>query len=119
MEKMISCYKKYWSNYVNFQGRARRSEYWYPVLCNFIVSLVLGILANIASFLGFLAGIFGLAVILPSLSVAVRRLHDVGKSGWWLFIGLVPLVGGILLLVWACTDSAAGENQYGPNPKGL
>ncbi len=119
MDAIIECYKKYWSNYVNFNGRARRSEYWYPVLCNFVVSLALGILANLVSFLGILMGLFSLAVILPSLSVAVRRLHDVGKSGWWLLIVLVPLVGGVLLLIWACTDSNPGENQYGPNPKGV
>lgn len=119
MNAIIEYYKKYWANYVNFKGRARRSEYWYPVLCNFVISLVLALLAQLVSFLGILGGIFSLAVVLPSLGVAVRRLHDVGKSGWWLLIGLVPLVGGILLLVWACTDSNPGENQYGPNPKGV
>lgn len=119
MDAIIEYYKKYWQNYVKFDGRARRSEYWYPVLCNFIVALVLGVLARVVSILAILSGIFSLAVLLPSLGVAIRRLHDVGKSGWWLLIGLVPLVGGIVLLVWACTDSNPGENQYGPNPKGV
>lgn len=116
---MIEYYKKYWSNYVNFQGRARRSEMWYPVLCNFLVALVLGILINLVNALSILSVLFSLATLLPSLSVEVRRLHDVGKSGWWLFIALVPLVGAILLLVWFCTDSNPAENQYGPNPKGV
>lgn len=119
MEQMMAYYKKYWENYVQFQGRARRSEYWYPVLCNFIVALVLAVLAKLVPFLGILSGLFSLAALLPSLGVAIRRLHDVGKSGWWLLIGLVPLVGGIVLLVWACTDSNPGENAYGPNPKGV
>lgn len=119
MDMMIEYYKQYWQNYVKFDGRARRSAYWYPVLCNFIVALVLALLAKLVPFLGILTTIFSLAALLPSLGVAVRRLHDVGKAGWWLFLGLVPLVGGIVLLVWACTDSNPGENQYGPNPKGV
>ncbi len=119
MDAIIEYYKKYWSNYVNFKGRARRSEFWYPELCNAVISAVLAILTKVVSLLGILGGIFSLAVLLPSLSVMVRRLHDVGKSGWWVLVSLVPLVGGILLLVWCCTDSNPGENQYGPNPKGV
>ena len=122
MNAMLEYYKKYWQNYVNFQGRARRSEYWYPMLCNIIVAVVLGILATLTSLVSVFAiliSLFSLAILLPSLSVEIRRLHDIGKSGWWLFIALVPMVGGILLLVWFCTDSNPGENQYGPNPKGV
>jgi len=64
-----------------------------------------------------LYGIYALAALVPSLAVDVRRLHDIGKSGWWLLIAFVPIVGGIILLVWCATDSQPGDNQYGPNPK--
>ena len=62
--------------------------------------------------------VYALAIFIPSIAVCVRRLHDIGKSGWYYFIGLIPLVGGIILLVWFCTDSQLGENQWGANPKG-
>ena len=108
------------ANYANFSGRARRSEYWYFVLLNVIVSVVLGVLAQ---FLGIIAtllsGVWSLAVLVPGLALVWRRLHDIGKSGIWILIALVPLVGEILLLVWFCKDSQPGENQYGPNPKGF
>ena len=110
------------SNYANFSGRARRSEYWYFVLLSVIVSAVLGVLAQIP-FLGMVAtllsGVWSLAIIVPSLALGWRRLHDIGKSGIWFLIVLVPLVGEILLFIWMCKDSQPGENQYGPNPKGF
>ena len=111
------------SNYANFNGRARRSEYWYFVLFNLIVSAVLSILHNLTagSFLGniFTAAqyVYSLAVLVPGLAVAWRRLHDTGRSGAWYLIGLVPLVGAILLIVWCCQDSQPEANQYGPCPK--
>jgi uncharacterized membrane protein YhaH (DUF805 family) len=64
-----------------------------------------------------LGGIYGLAVLIPGLAVAVRRLHDTGRSGWWLLIGLVPLIGAIVLIVFMATDGEPGDNAYGPNPK--
>ncbi|NMM47404.1 DUF805 domain-containing protein [Marinigracilibium pacificum] len=110
-------------NYANFNGRARRQEYWMYVLFQTIFALVLyGIGITLALkfefFGGFaLYGLFTLATIIPSIAVLVRRLHDIGKSGWYYFIGLIPLVGGIILLVWLATEGERGENQYGQDPK--
>lgn len=105
-------------NYANFEGRARRKEYWSFQLVSFIISLVLsGVLMAISPELSMIANIYSLAVLVPSLGLAVRRLHDVGKSGWFLLIVLIPLIGAIWLLVLFFTDSEAGTNEYGPNPK--
>lgn len=102
--------------YAVFHGRARRKELWMFVLFNIIISYVLMFVLRAVG-LYFLTSLYSLAVLLPSIGVEIRRLHDIGKSGWWLFIVLVPLVGWILLLVWFCKDSDPGENAYGPNPK--
>jgi uncharacterized membrane protein YhaH (DUF805 family) len=104
-------------NYVGFQGRARRKEYWMFVLFSAIISIVLSIIDAIANLSSVLSGIYSLAVFLPSLAVSVRRLHDTGRSGWWILIGLIPLIGAIILLVFTCQDSQEKENKYGPNPK--
>lgn len=110
-------------NYATFSGRARRSEYWYFVLFQLILLIVATILDKIAgTTIGLLPyGVFyfvvALALFLPGLAVAVRRLHDLGKSGWFILVGLIPIVGAIWLLVLMCTDSQAGENEYGANPK--
>lgn len=105
--------------YVDFNGRARRSEYWYYTLFQAIVVYsVMGICLAIGG-IEWISTLVSLAFILPSLAVSVRRLHDIGKSGWWLFIAFIPLVGGIYLLYLTCKDSEFGENEYGPNPKGL
>ncbi len=110
-------------HYADFTGRARRSEYWYFVLFNFIVSILIGLsLGVIAGLLNvpalvYLAYLWSLAVFIPSLAVSVRRLHDIGRSGWWVLLSLIPLVGAIILIIWHCTDSQPGANQYGPNPK--
>ena len=101
-----------WKKCTDFQGRATRTEYWMYTLIAVLLNLVV-------PFLGPLAVIYWLAAILPGLSVAVRRLHDTGRSGWWMFILLVPVLGVIAMLVWLCTDSERGENGYGPNPKGM
>ncbi|WP_026652067.1 DUF805 domain-containing protein [Butyrivibrio proteoclasticus] len=111
--------KSVFSQYAGFSGRARRSEYWYFYLFNFCVALVLSILANVVKPLGFLSMIWSLAVLIPGLAVGVRRLHDIGKSGLFLLFALIPLVGAILLIIWFATDSQPGDNQYGPNPKGV
>ena len=110
-------------HYADFTGRARRSEYWYFVLFNFIVSILIGLsLGVIAGLLNvpalvYLAYLWSLAVFIPSLAVSVRRLHDIGRSGWWLLLSLIPLVGAIILIIWYCKDSQPGANQYGSNPK--
>jgi len=109
--------------YAVFGGRARRREYWFFTLFNVIVSLLLiAIDALLGTFsteagIGILSGIYSLAIIIPSLAVSFRRLHDIGRSGWWILIPLIPLIGAIVLLVFAVQDSQPGDNQYGPNPK--
>jgi len=118
-------YLKVLRNYAVFNGRARRREYWFFVLFNVVISIVLSILDGITGTLseehglGLLSGLYMLAVLLPSLAVGVRRLHDIGRSGWLLLIGIVPIVGTIALLILACLDSQPGDNEYGPNPKGV
>ncbi|MFC5468225.1 DUF805 domain-containing protein [Cohnella suwonensis] len=109
-------YVKVLQNYAVFQGRARRKEYWMFVLVNVIISIVLGIVEAIVGVDSLLSGLYSLAIIVPSLAVGARRLHDIGKSGWWQLIGLIPIIGLIILLIFYCTDSV-GDNQYGPNPK--
>jgi uncharacterized membrane protein YhaH (DUF805 family) len=113
----LEWYLKVLKNYVGFQGRARRKEYWMFVLFSAIISIVLSIIDAIANLSSVLSGIYSLAVFLPSLAVSVRRLHDTGRSGWWILIGLIPLIGAIILLVFTCQDSQEKDNKYGPNPK--
>jgi uncharacterized membrane protein YhaH (DUF805 family) len=115
---LVSYWKKVvLENYANFEGRARRAELWWYVLAGVCISIVFNILMAIASFFFIFSLIYGLAVLIPGLAVGCRRLHDLGKSGWWLLIGLIPLVGYIILIIWACRDSQPGVNAYGPNPK--
>jgi uncharacterized membrane protein YhaH (DUF805 family) len=113
MNWYISTLKKY----ADFGGRARRTEYWMFVLFNVIVSFVLAGVDMLIGGFGILSGLYGLAVLIPSLAVSVRRLHDTGRTGWWLLIGFVPVIGVIVLLVFAVLDSEPGSNDYGPNPK--
>lgn len=105
--------------YAVFSGRARRKEYWMFALFVGIIDVILAIIpiASKTPALFALLGIFYLAILVPSLAVGVRRMHDTGRSGWWLLIGAVPFIGGIWLLVLTCLDSQPGPNQYGPNPK--
>lgn len=111
--------------YAVFSGRARRKEYWYFILFNGIICFVLGLIEGLAGIapemgeMGFsvLAGIYTLAVLLPSIGVSIRRLHDTGRSGWWLLIGLIPLIGAIIILIYMVPNSQEGTNQYGPSPK--
>ncbi len=103
----------FFSRYADFKGRSRRSEYWWVMLFNVIVSVVLVLLPDS---LAFLSSLWSLAILVPSLAICIRRLHDVGKSGWWYLFILIPLVGGIILLVQFCKDSTE-DNQWGPNPK--
>lgn len=110
-------YLKVLKNYVGFQGRAGRKEYWMFVLIHFIVSIILSIVESIIDLPGILTGLYGLAVLLPSLAVGIRRLHDTGRSGWWLFISLIPFIGSIILIVFACQGSQENDNQYGSIPK--
>lgn len=104
-------------NYAGFAGRARRTEYWMFFLINFIIVAVLDIIGLALKLGTYLGIIYSLAVLLPALAVAVRRLHDTGRSGWWVLISFVPLVGTIILIVFLATEGQPGDNQYGPNPK--
>ncbi|MEH7451639.1 DUF805 domain-containing protein [Gottfriedia acidiceleris] len=110
-------YLKVLKNYVVFNGRARRTEYWMFFLFNAIITIILSILQSIANIDNVLTGIYGLLTILPSLAVGARRLHDSGKSGWWLLIGLIPFIGTIILIIFFCLDSEEGDNRFGANPK--
>lgn len=104
------------SKYATFSGRARRSEFWwftlFAILVYVVVSIIDAVIKNPV-----LAIIVALAMVIPGLAVTVRRLHDTGRSGWWYFIGLIPLIGAIVLLVFECQDSQPGQNAYGPSPK--
>jgi uncharacterized membrane protein YhaH (DUF805 family) len=107
-------------NYVTFSGRARRKEYWMFVLFYTIFAFVLGFVQGLAGMEDpILSGIFALAMFLPAISVLVRRLHDIDKSGWWFWIAFVPVVGGIILLVFACMEGTKGTNRFGPDPKAV
>ncbi|WP_306324761.1 DUF805 domain-containing protein [Streptomyces venezuelae] len=112
----MNWYLEVLKKYVVFNGRARRKEFWMFELINVIISIVITVVALSLDF-QLLSTIYSLAIFLPSLAVTVRRLHDTGRSGWWVLIGLVPLVGFIVLLVFACTEGDQHENAHGPNPK--
>jgi len=135
MKYYISALKQY----ANFSGRSTRSEYWYFVLFNFIFFIAISMLdtafgtridyessyhgaygyTQSSVHIGFLSLAYALAVFLPGLAVFVRRMHDVGKSGWYILLAFLPLIGFIWLLVLLCTDSQPGENKYGPNSFGI
>ena len=102
--------------YAVFDGRAKRSEYWLFTLVQIIIFTVLAALSSVVGewFLG-VYFLYFLATLLPSLAVTVRRLHDTGRSGWWILIGLVPLIGAIILIIFMVMESA-NDNEYGPRP---
>ncbi len=118
----MSWYLEALKKYAVFGGRSRRKEYWYFVLFNIIVGIVLAAIDALlgtlgSSGVGLLGGIYSLAVLIPTLAVTVRRLHDTDRTGWWILIALVPLIGTIVLLVFALLEGTPGSNRYGPNPK--
>ena len=111
--------------YAIFLGRSRRAEYWYFVLVHFIIMLIsivldlafdLTIKGENGESIGIITMIYGILTILPQLAVSIRRLHDTGRSGWWILIGFT-IIGIIPLLIWYSTDSEAGNNKFGANPK--
>jgi uncharacterized membrane protein YhaH (DUF805 family) len=113
----VNWYLAVLKNYAGFSGRARRAEYWMFFLINLIIVVVLEILGSFAKLFLIIAGIYGLAVLIPSIAVAVRRLHDTGRSGWWVLISLIPFIGTIILIVFLATEGQRSDNQYGPDPK--
>lgn len=108
--------------YATFSGRARRSEYWYFVLFGFILSIVASIVDTAILHsadehgAGPVSAIVSIALLLPSLAVGARRLHDIDRSGWWLLIVFVPLIGFLVLIYWACRRGSEGDNRFGPSP---
>ena len=107
LEVLEAC-KMFWTRYVDFEGRSRRTEFWWSYLMVFLIS----------TFLGWTV-IAPLACIIPMIAVSVRRLHDIGKSGWYYLVFLVPVVGTILMIIWGCQEGMVGRNQYGDDPKYL
>ena len=105
------------NKYVAFSGRARRKEYWMFYLCNLIISTGLSILAKGIPFLSFLSALYSLAILVPSLALAVRRLRDTNRDWPWIFLLLLPIVGWIWLIVLMCLEGTVGDNQFGPDPK--
>lgn len=106
------------SNYGMFEGRARRSEFWYFQLFHFLIMFALGFF-SLTGYGIISIPIYFLASIVPNFAVGWRRFHDIGRSGVWYLISLIPIVGTILIIAWLSQDSQPGNNQYGPNPKGI
>lgn len=118
LEKFKAIFNKYFvdylkTNYTNFEGRVSRSQYWYFVLCYVVVAIPLAIIDGILFQSQILTLILSLALIVPQIGIGVRRLHDLGKPGWWYFMVLIPLVGPIALLVLFCMKGENKDNQYG------
>ena len=107
--------------YAVFSGRARRKEYWLFILLSWLLYIAAGILDGLEGTAEESSELWEtlvtLALLVPGLAVTIRRLHDIGKSGWWLLLWLVPIIGVIVLFVFSLMDSQPGDNQYGPNPK--
>jgi uncharacterized membrane protein YhaH (DUF805 family) len=111
---VYDAYVNFWANFTNFSGRATRSDYWFSFLMHIFVMVIFGFLPV---FGGLIVLLYLLVIIIPAVAIGIRRLHDIGKSGLWLFLSLVPL-GQIVIIIFACIDSAP-DNEYGPNPKGM
>lgn len=114
---IFKSYALFWKNYTNFSSRTRRSDFWQFVLVNVLISLIAGAFNFIPILGSIISGIYVLACIIPSLAIQIRRLHDIEKEWYCILLGLIPLVGFIILLVFYCQDSQSGENKFGPNTK--
>lgn len=106
----IDAIKMFFTKYADFNTRSRRSEYWWAALFCALAGMAAGMISK--SF----AGLWSLAALVPTITISVRRLHDIGRPGTWYLLNLIPIVGSIILIVWYCQDST-GDNQWGPNPK--
>jgi uncharacterized membrane protein YhaH (DUF805 family) len=104
-------------NYAGFSGRARRTEYWMFVLINFLISIAISVVERILGIGAVLGILYSLAVLIPGLAVGFRRLHDTNRSGWWVLLALIPIIGWIALIVFAAQEGTRGQNAYGPDPK--
>lgn len=104
--------------YAVFDGRSQRKEYWMFTLFHFIITIILSIIAGVIDS-NILSILYGLAVFIPSLAVSVRRLHDTNRTGWWVLINIIPLIGLIVFIIFMVLDSTPGDNTYGPNPKAV
>lgn len=113
----MNWYLEVLKKYAVFNGRARRAEYWMFFLFNLIIAFVLGFVEGLVGGPGVIGLLYSLAVLIPGIAVSARRLHDTDRSGWWLLIAFVPLIGAIVLLVFMIQDSQSGQNRYGANPK--
>ncbi|MCX5810018.1 MAG: DUF805 domain-containing protein [Proteobacteria bacterium] len=119
----MNWYLKALKKYAEFSGRAQRKEYWMFLLFYILIYIAFAIIDGVTGTfstkagMGLLGGLYAIALLIPCIAVTVRRLHDTNRSGWWILIGLVPLIGNIILLVFMVQDSYPGENRYGPNPK--
>lgn len=113
MDQYIDAFRKY----AVFSGRATRKEYWMFTLFNLLVFIILKFVLPIIN-LELLGTLYGLFIIVPSLAIGARRLHDTGRTAWWLLLNLIPLLGSAVLMAFAVLDSQTGTNIYGPNPKG-
>lgn len=112
----LFCYKKFWTNYFNFYGRSGRAEFWWAWGINFVLRILLDVLFVMAPQTGISMTIFAWATLIPTVSLWMRRLHDIGKSGWFVLLMFVPLVGPIFLIYWACMDGVQWSNAYGNVP---
>ncbi len=122
--KIKETYLATFRKYVDFSGRADRAEFWTFFFVNFVISMVLSYMDTFVSGssftgAGYLSSIFSLIILLPSLGVSVRRLHDIGKSGGWIFITIILFIGWIWILILWATEGNSGSNEYGPDPKGI
>lgn len=111
------------NKYSVFTGRAQRQEFWYFILFYFLIYFALSVIDQVTGAFdeetgtGLLSGLYMLAMLVPSLAVGARRLHDIGRSGWWQLLMLIPIIGGLILIFFFVQDSQPGDNQYGSNPK--
>lgn len=111
-------YLKVLKEYANFNGRARRTEFWMFVLINLVVSILLSIVDGMLGFqFGLLSNLYALAMLVPTLAVGARRLHDTGRSGWWQLIAIIPLIGSLVLIFFFATEGHPESNEHGPSPK--
>lgn len=118
MKWFISCMT---TNYFNFQGRARRKEYWFFTLVIILMGIVIGLIASVLglgeSTMKMIQLIWLLILFIPGLAVQVRRLHDISRSSWWILINFIPIIGPLVIFIFNLLDSTPGDNEYGPNPK--